>query len=658
MKRLLTLIAFIFSLPFVVQANGVEEKEDSLAAAIFNSTDPSEKIHLMSELSDLYERSQPEKVLEIARQAEEVAESDEDIAYSWNFVGRGFLVLGELDSALHYFQQTYELTQQTQDSVNMSKAINNIGIVQLSSGNIDQGMDAMQESAKIDLMLKEYDGAMISLLNLGAIYVQLNEYDKAKENSLKALDLSLQIGDKYYRADIYGNLGAAEFKMGNIDGGKDWFFKAIELHESMNDLEGVQRQYENLAYAFRTEGKYKIAEVYYLKSLEYAEALNSAEAYREIYNGLALNNEAMGKEGRALDYYKLFMAWKDTVIKRQNNAALIEMQEKFNTEQTAKENEILQQENHIKKLENRESKAKLNQSRIVVFSVTIGLLLLMGLAIVLFNRNRIKQKANSELQMANDIIREKNEDITASIEYASKIQEALLPTKENLKLFKDSFFILMPKDIVSGDFLWYSEVGDKVVFTVADCTGHGVPGAFMSMIGNTYLQQIVNERKVLTPSLILDELRENVIGALSQQDGEDARKDGMDMALCVLDRKTMTLEFAGANNPLYVVRNGEMQEIKGDKQPVGYMPERNGKFTNHTVDLSEGDAIYIFSDGYADQFGGPKGKKFKYKQMRELLHLNFSKSMAEQKQIMSQAFHQWKGDLEQIDDVCLIGVRV
>ncbi len=180
----------------------------------------------------------------------------------------------------------------------------------------------------------------------------------------------------------------------------------------------------------------------------------------------------------------------------------------------------------------------------------------------------------------------------------------------------------------------------------------------MSMIGNTFLHQIVNERRILQPSDILDELRERVITALSQQGSENARKDGMDMALCVLDLNTLTFEYAGANNPVYFVQNGEMKEIKPDKQPVGYMPERPDKFTNHKVQLSPGDSIYIFSDGYADQFGGPKGKKFKYKQLRELLMANNHLEMQEQKIRLLNRFKEWKGDLEQIDDVCLMGVKV
>jgi serine phosphatase RsbU (regulator of sigma subunit) len=632
--------------------------EDSLTAEVLSTKNTHDKIILMDQLAFHYEDEDPQKALEVAFQAYGLAELDEDIVFTTNLIGVEYLNLELYDSALYYFQSAYDLASEINDSTYIAKSLSNMGVVQFSIGNYEKGLSLMNEGAMIDQAIGNYEMAMESFMNLGGVHFQLKNYSNSKDYSLKAMEIAQFIGDKKTEADVCGTIGAVEFRLKNPEVGKEWFNRAILLHEEEGDLSGVQRDYYNLATIYKQEEKNKIAEVYYLKSLEYAEKSDSPSTKRDLYLGLARNNEEMGKDGMALDYYKKFMGWKDTVIERENTKVLIEMQEKFNSEQTEKENELLIQQNQIKDLENQKSRAQLNQSRVLVFASAIGLVLLVIIAVVLFNRNRLKQRANLELQQAHDIIQEKNEDITASIEYASKIQEALLPTKENTVLFKDSYFILEPKDIVSGDFLWYAEVGDKVVFAAADCTGHGVPGAFMSMIGNSFLHQIVKENNILQPSLILDGLRERVIVALSQQDGQDARKDGMDIALCVLDKSSGILEFAGANNPLYYVKDGEMIEIKGDKMPVGYMPERNGPFTNHKIQLSTGDALYIFSDGFADQFGGPKGKKFKYKQMRELMHEHYDKEMKVQKEIMLSAFHEWKGDMEQIDDVCVIGVRV
>jgi serine phosphatase RsbU (regulator of sigma subunit)/Tfp pilus assembly protein PilF len=653
----LYIVFFIFCLGTTVSFSQTYE-EDSLTAAIFSTSEIHEKIMLMSELSQSYRTSDPQKYLELAYQSKELAKSPGDITFTHNFIGNGYLLLEMFDSALLYFQSTYTLAIENKDSVNVSKAANNMGIVYFNVGDIERGLASMIESAQIDMAIEDYDGAMISFSNVGAIYLQLKRHEESLQYLLKALKLSRKTGDKDMESTVLTNIGGLQIGLGNDEEGKKRYFEAIEIQKNMNDLYGIQLVYNNLGVAFIMSGKPKIAEIYYLKSLEYADTLKSATAFRAVYKGLAKSNENMGKNGRALDYYKLYMAWHDSVREQSKSDAIIEMQEKFSTKQTEKENELLHKENQIRNLESKESKAKLNQSRLIVGAAVFGLILLIGLAFVLFNRNRIKQRANIELQIANDIIQEKNDDITSSIEYASKIQEALLPTREDTNLFKDSFFILRPKDIVSGDFLWYSEIDRKIVFAAADCTGHGVPGAFMSMIGNTYLHQIVNEKKILQPSIILDELRKNVIKALSQKGEEDARKDGMDISICILDKESNFVEFAGANNPVYFVKNGEIKEIKGDKQPVGYMPERTGNFTNHKFRLEEGDALYIFSDGFADQFGGPKGKKFKYKQMRELLLANYKETMASQKNVLLEAFENWKGDLEQIDDVCMIGVRV
>ncbi|MEO9533589.1 MAG: tetratricopeptide repeat protein [Crocinitomicaceae bacterium] len=614
----------------------------------------------MSDLCDNLQFSDSKKAVEIAKQALAIAksESPNDIKYCNNLVGLTFISGEQNDSALVYLQKTYDQAYVTKDTSFMSKALNNIGMVYLNLGQYQKALDKMKESGRLDYSYGDLAGAGISFMNVGSIQVQLDQFDEARKNLSEALKIFQKLGDRNNEATVFLNLGTLEVSSNNVNIGKTYFFRAISIQEEMNDLDGVARSYSNLAFSFRQQKKFKIALIYDLKSLEYADKLNSPRAKEASYKGMAATYEGMGDFKSALDNYKTYMAWSDTIQDQENREVLIEMQEKYNSVQTTKENEILQQQNKIEALKNKENKAKLGQSRVIIFSSIFGLLLVVVLAAVLYNRNVIKQRANLELQNANEIIQEKNNDITASIEYASKIQEALLPTKENESLFEDSFFILMPKDIVSGDFLWYSESEDTVVFSAADCTGHGVPGAFMSMIGNTFLHQIVNESKEYQPAKILDELRQKVILALHQQGEEKARKDGMDMALCSLNKKTLEFQYAGANNPLYLVHKGEMKEIKPDKQPVGYMPERSGRFTNHTLQLEKGDAIYIFSDGYADQFGGPKGKKFKYKQLRDLLFSIHKEPMLDQKEKLITVFNDWKGNLEQIDDVCIVGVRV
>lgn len=258
-----------------------------------------------------------------------------------------------------------------------------------------------------------------------------------------------------------------------------------------------------------------------------------------------------------------------------------------------------------------------------------------------------------------DMITQQKQEITDSIHYARRIQAALLPPTQILnKHTSDHFILFKPKDIVSGDFYWMTEKNEKLIVTAVDCTGHGVPGAFMSMLGVSYLNEIVNMMDEVDAGELLNQMREYVIHSLRQKETEGESKDGMDMALCIIDTRGQTLQFAGANNPLYLLRNGELIETRGDKMPIGIHARDDQSFTKHTIDLRDGDSIYLFSDGYADQFGGPEGKKFKYKPFKNLLISNNHLPMDEQKKVLDQTFMSWKGDLPQIDDVVVIGIKL
>ena len=288
-----------------------------------------------------------------------------------------------------------------------------------------------------------------------------------------------------------------------------------------------------------------------------------------------------------------------------------------------------------------------------------------------------KVKARTEeVVRKNEELELKNLEITDSIRYAKRIQDTLLPSDNYLKEnFPDSFIYFKPKDIVSGDFYWVNKKEDNLLFAAMDCTGHGVPGAFVSIVGHGGLQRSVTIFELRKTNEILDKLNENVITNFELND----LKDGMDLALCNLNRENKTIQFTGANNPLYVIRNSNNEletisdsspviksiqtngltifEVKPDKQPIGrYLHHK--PFSAHTFQLEKGDVIYIFSDGYADQFGGPKGKKFKYSQFKDLLAEISPKPMMEQKDILHKTHLEWKGNQEQVDDICIIGVRV
>jgi len=299
----------------------------------------------------------------------------------------------------------------------------------------------------------------------------------------------------------------------------------------------------------------------------------------------------------------------------------------------------------------------------IIWLSLIFLIVVSALGILAYRSYRLKNKANivissqkEEIEIQHHILEDKNKEITDSINYAKRIQDAILPP---LKLVRgyvpDSFILYEPKDIVAGDFYWMEGVNNLIIFAAADCTGHGVPGAMVSLVCHNAMNRAVREFMLVEPDEILNKTRELVIETFEKSDNEV--KDGMDIALCTINTESNKLSFAGANNGLYFIRNGELTEIKPDKQPIGKYIDAK-PFTKHVMNLEKGDVIYTFSDGYADQFGGPKGKKFMYKPFREMLLSIHEKPMEEQHELLSDSFKKWRGEIEQIDDVCIIGVRI
>ncbi len=279
------------------------------------------------------------------------------------------------------------------------------------------------------------------------------------------------------------------------------------------------------------------------------------------------------------------------------------------------------------------------------------------------------EKSKTLIELQKEEVDEKNEEIISSLRYAKRLQEALLPPKNLLDAFlKENYFILYnPRDIVCGDFYWARKIKttptngtpkDYLLIAVADCTGHGVPGAFMSLLGSNFLHQSAVEKNVNTPAEALDFLNQKIITTLNHGYGEVEIRDGMDISLIAIDLESKQLAYSGANNPIYIVRKKTLECIKANKQAIGNMNDVVLPYDNRTTQLESDDCIYLFTDGYADQFGGPKGKKLMRKQFEETLIAASDKPMKEQKHILETTFNDWKGNLEQVDDVCVVGIRI
>lgn len=285
-------------------------------------------------------------------------------------------------------------------------------------------------------------------------------------------------------------------------------------------------------------------------------------------------------------------------------------------------------------------------------------------------RSRLElEKSKALIELQKEEVEEKNLEIISSLRYAKRLQGALLPPKNLLdSFFKDEYFILYnPRDIVCGDFYWARKIKttpsegpskEYILMAVADCTGHGVPGAFMSLLGSNFLHQSAVEKEVNSPAEALDFLNQKIITTLNHGYSEEEIRDGMDISFIAIDLKNKQLAYSGANNPVYIVRNKSLQTLKADKQAIGNMNDTVSLYNNTVVDLESNDCIYLFTDGYADQFGGPKGKKLMRKAFETILIENSHKTMQEQKSALETLFNNWKGSLDQVDDVCVVGIRV
>lgn len=269
------------------------------------------------------------------------------------------------------------------------------------------------------------------------------------------------------------------------------------------------------------------------------------------------------------------------------------------------------------------------------------------------------EKKHLELLEQNDRVAQQRKDILDDITYSKRIQKAIFPTDEILhELLSDYFILNIPRNIVSGDFYWAGKIDNTHIVAVTDCTGHGISGAFMTMAGIAFLNEILNRKTISNAAGVLYELRLLVMNLLKQKGEEGEAADGMDITLIIFDENKKQMQFAGANNPLYIIRNGELFIYKGDRMPIGIHLNFDKPFTNQDIQLQKGDMIYMFSDGYADQFGGPKNKKFRYKQFQQLLLKIHNEPLSKQNEVLSRTIVDWMGDNEQIDDILILGFKV
>ncbi|MGZ4055849.1 MAG: tetratricopeptide repeat protein [Bacteroidia bacterium] len=567
-------------------------------------------------------------------------------------MGNVYLYQSDYPHALDSYQKGQTIFEEKNDLEGIATSVSNMGSIYSYIKLYDKAIESYQKGADAFFKLSKKDKAATSLNGIGVIYSRKKEFSKAINYHNKALALQEEMKDLKGIPYTLIYIGDALMNMEKFDESKIYFLRSLKLAETVSDKHAMISDLSHLGNIAINAKDYKKAEDYLDKSLTFAKKTDSKDELQSIYKYLSELYKKTNRPAPALDYFQKFTALSDSSMDQDRAAELTRNQMQYEFDKQKEISKIEQDKIDIEK------ESELKHQKLIRNFFIAGSFFLLMFAFVIYKSLREKNKANIEISKQKEIILEKNKDITDSINYAKRIQDAILPDKElKYRIFPDAFVMLHPKDIVSGDFYWFSEKNGKRLISAVDCTGHGVPGAFMSMIGNAFLNEIVNEKGITEPGIILSELRTIVIKALKQTGAGGEQRDGMDISLLSFSADN-TVEWAGANNPLWLIRKGELIEYKPDKRPIGFFKGQGLPFTNHKIQLEKGDSLYIFTDGYADQFGGPKGKKFKYTQLKEVLLSIQNLPMLKQEEFLMQKFKSWQGNLDQIDDVCIIGVRV
>ncbi len=565
----------------------------------------------------------------------------------------------EYNKAIEYNLKALKLFEQLGEKENVSACNNLMGNLYRIQGQYTKALTCYKTANTIDSARGDKLNMGLSYNNIGLAYSDLKESKTALLYLQKALAIKMEIGNLKSASNTLNLMGTVYMDMNDNDKALDYIKQALAIKEKLNDEKGMAVSYINMGGVYALQKKYDEAIVCYNKSIVLGKKVSNNDLVKEDYKALSNVYAEMKNMAKAYEYQVLYTNLKDSIYNGENLQQINDMQTKYETGKKEQENKLLQAQNMV-------SESTIRQQKIISYFIAGGLLLAITLTFFIFRGYREKQKANEIIteqkkmvDEKNMMVEEKNKEILDSIHYARRIQRALLTSDKYLKkVLPEHFVLYKPKDIVSGDFYWSIKHHNKVYVATGDCTGHGVPGAFMSLVGISFLNEIVIERKVLSPDQVLNQLREEIIKALNPEDAMEESKDGMDIVLCCYDFEKMEMQFAAANNSLYLIRDGQLQEFKADKFPVGKYHDDYLPFTLQILPLQKNDCIYSFTDGYADQFGGPQGKKYKYKQLQQQLLNKYKLPFTEQKQLLDKEIETWKGNLEQIDDILIIGIKI
>lgn len=576
-----------------------------------------------------------------------------------NSLADGYWYRGDYDLGFNYYYKAYSLSDSINDKPNIAMSLYNLGWIACVQQKNYKDIDYLYRSLRIAEEIHD-DIAKMKVCNaLGSFFNVYYDDTKDKryfDSSVKYFEMGLKLGRRIKRFKNIGpflvGLGDLHFTIKDYKTSKFYMEEAHKIYVDKMDTPNLMLINYKIANCDYALGERQRSIAMFEQCLNYFTQRDYQEMHQLVLHSLARACFDKGDYKQAYLYFEQYSREKEVADKKAYATTLSSMENKNSLEKAKINVSKLQQDNEIQELKNKRNT--------IYMSILGGVgLVIIAIAYLLFRQNKLRKATNLKLQEQNKIITEKKMEIEQSIEYAKGIQTAFLPSAEELALLiRENFILYKPKDVVSGDFYWYMSTDNGFLLACADCTGHGVPGALMSMVGINTLQQLCVERKIWSPGLILKYLNAEIKNSLKQNTDQSTQRDGMDIVLIHVDADKKKLTYAGANRPLYLIRNKTVQEYKATKHAIGGFTKYDQSFDETKIDLEKDDFICLSTDGYADQFGGPNGKKLMTKKLKEFLRDVSMLSSQEQKTKLEQAFNNWKGYQAQIDDVCLVGIKV
>ena len=563
-------------------------------------------------------------------------------------------------TSIVYHTKSLKILEEIGDKNIIPLALNNIGGMYGKQGNYEKTNDYFTRSLKIYKEIGDKNGIAYSLNNIGGNYNRQGYYAQAIDNHTKSLEIEEEIGDKNGIAYSLHNIGTIYYNQLNYEKANDCFTRSLKIYKEIEDKYGIAYSLNMIGKASYYQGDFDKAMNYSKRSLAIDQEIGEINGIKSTAKRLWTWNKELGRFKESLEMHELYIETRDSIVNVDMQKKNIQQKYKYEYEKQAaadsvKAAEVGKVTDALLTAEKAENKQHQQQQ----YFLYAGLFLALLFGGFIFNRFKVANKQKGIIEQQKQKVEEAHKEITDSINYAERIQRSFLATDALLnEHLKEYFVYFNPKEAVSGDFYWAGKLNDGSFAMVnADSTGHGVPGAIMSILNVSSIEKAV-ENRATTPEDIFNQTRQTIIKRLKKDGSEEGGKDGMDASLISFNSAKTKMTYVAAQNPIWIIREGELTEIKPEKMPVGKHNNDHVPFNGGEYEVLKGDQIYTLTDGFQDQFGGPKGKKFMVKKMREYVLSISNLPMTEQHQKITETFSNWKGDVEQVDDVCVIGVKI